>query len=121
MYAEHADGSVTFAGARTHCGCGYKMRRILVHRKTAPLRRICGWCNVKASRHRYATQGRVQWAVQKALRSGELLPLRHQYCVDCGAPATEYDHRDYSKPIEVDPVCHRCNKLRGPALLPPPV
>ena len=36
-------------------------------------------------------------------------------CADCGAPATEYDHRDYAKPLEVDAVCHRCNTLRGKA------
>ena len=36
-------------------------------------------------------------------------------CIDCGATATCYDHRDYSKPWAVEPVCDRCNKLRGPA------
>ena len=29
--------------------------------------------------------------------------------------AYDYDHRDYSKPLEVDPVCRRCNQMRGPA------
>lgn len=38
-------------------------------------------------------------------------------CVDCKrAPAKVYDHRDYSKPLEVEPVCHWCNSRRGPAL-----
>lgn len=37
-------------------------------------------------------------------------------CVDCGAPACDYDHRDYNKPLEVEPVCRRCNKLRGSAI-----
>lgn len=37
-------------------------------------------------------------------------------CVDCGAPATNWDHRYYSLPFEVDPVCTRCNTNRGPAL-----
>lgn len=36
-------------------------------------------------------------------------------CADCSARATEYDHRDYSKPKEVTPVCHRCNVIRGEA------
>jgi hypothetical protein len=36
-------------------------------------------------------------------------------CVDCGAPATDYDHRNYDKPLDVDPVCHKCNCRRGPA------
>lgn len=34
-------------------------------------------------------------------------------CVDCGASAMHYDHRDYFKPFIVEPVCHRCNLLRG--------
>jgi hypothetical protein len=37
-------------------------------------------------------------------------------CVDCGAQARDYDHRDYNKPLEVDPVCRRCNLRRGPAI-----
>lgn len=38
-------------------------------------------------------------------------------CVDCGKnPAIEYDHRDYTRPLEVDPVCQSCNQLRGMAI-----
>jgi formylmethanofuran dehydrogenase subunit E len=37
-------------------------------------------------------------------------------CRDCGEPSTDYDHRDYNKPLEVEPVCRSCNLLRGPAL-----
>jgi hypothetical protein len=36
-------------------------------------------------------------------------------CVDCGKPAKHYDHRDYAKPLDVDPVCVGCNIRRGPA------
>lgn len=28
----------------------------------------------------------------------------------------DYDHRDYTKPLSVEPVCRSCNKLRGPAI-----
>lgn len=38
------------------------------------------------------------------------------HCVDCGKPATCYDHRDYQRPDEVEPVCRACNARRGPAL-----
>lgn len=34
-------------------------------------------------------------------------------CVDCGNPAQCYDHRDYSKPLDVVPVCLPCNASRG--------
>jgi hypothetical protein len=36
-------------------------------------------------------------------------------CVDCGKPAAHYDHRDYSRPLVVEPVCASCNIHRGPA------
>lgn len=54
-------------------------------------------------------------AVAKARREGRLANPRDHACTDCGVPAIEYDHRDYSKPLAVDPVCRRCNILRGPA------
>ena len=49
---------------------------------------------------------------------GLLPPAAGQRCVDCGVPAKFYDHRDYSKPLVVEPVCHRCNILRGPGKYP---
>lgn len=55
-------------------------------------------------------------AVGRAVRRGELERPANFPCADCGGPATEYDHRDYQKPLEVEPVCRRCNLLRGPAL-----
>ena len=33
-------------------------------------------------------------------------------CVDCGKPAHSYDHRDYEKPLDVEPVCRSCNRRR---------
>lgn len=37
-------------------------------------------------------------------------------CTDCDVQATEYDHRDYNKPLDVAPVCHKCNLRRGRAI-----
>ena len=61
--------------------------------------------------------------VMAAIRKGVLPRLSHIkklsheiMCVDCGAQAQCWDHRDYRKPLDVDPVCHRCNILRGKAL-----
>jgi hypothetical protein len=39
-------------------------------------------------------------------------------CVDCGEAAREYDHRDYARPLDVQPVCRKCNKKRGTAKWP---
>ena len=52
-------------------------------------------------------------AVAKAVRTGALAPAKTLACTDCGKTAFCYDHRDYSKPLEVDPVCKRCDCLRG--------
>jgi len=55
-------------------------------------------------------------AVRIAIRDGKLAKLDGSIlCVDCGRPAKCYDHRDYAKPLDVSPVCVRCNTLRGPA------
>lgn len=54
-------------------------------------------------------------AVGKAVKRGLLPKLDGSIaCVDCGAPAVNYDHRDYFKHLQVEPVCCRCNKRRGP-------
>lgn len=75
----------------------------------------CWSCGVSGE---YAkARGRAHSFVYRAVRKGELvdLSLRETACVDCGAVATDYDHRDYSKPLDVAPVCRRCNRARGEA------
>lgn len=54
--------------------------------------------------------------VHAAIRHGDLRPATHHLCVDCNQPAHEYDHRDYTKPLDVEPVCRRCNQRRGGGL-----
>lgn len=58
----------------------------------------------------------VNGIVARAISKG-LLPALNGLvaCVDCGVVATEYDHRDYNRPLDVQPVCHQCNIRRGPA------
>lgn len=55
-------------------------------------------------------------AVRKAIAAGELSHFSALYCVDCGAFADRYEHRDYAEPLKVDPVCRSCNARRGHAL-----
>lgn len=55
-------------------------------------------------------------AVAVAVRRGDLPRARDCQCADCGGPAIEYEHRDYTKPLDVVPICRRCNLLRGPAI-----
>lgn len=54
--------------------------------------------------------------VRKAIERGWMQPAGELSCDDCYEPATCYDHRDYTKPLDVDAVCESCNTLRGPAV-----
>lgn len=54
--------------------------------------------------------------VHKGIRENILPHPRGLPCSDCYGIAVCYDHRDYNKPLSVDPVCRRCNRLRGPAI-----
>lgn len=58
--------------------------------------------------------------VRKAVARGVLPDLRNRdiACVDCGAVATVYEHRSYSRPLDVEPVCRPCNGKRGTAHWP---
>lgn len=55
-------------------------------------------------------------SVQKAVKKGLLAPVKTLSCVDCGRGAECYDHRDYNKPLDVVPVCRKCNFRRGSAV-----
>ena len=57
-------------------------------------------------------------AVSRAVKSGQLADPATLQGSDCEKPARWYDHRDYSKPLDVEPVCAGCNRRRGPGLLP---
>lgn|SRR6185312_6461878 len=59
------------------------------------------------------SRSRAYQLVARAIKRGELPHVSTQYCIDCGRFAECYDHRDYSRPLAVDPVCRRCNTRRG--------
>ncbi len=52
----------------------------------------------------------------QAKASGIIVDPRSKLCTDCGEQARFYDHRDYSKPMMVEPVCWSCNIRRGPGI-----
>lgn len=80
-------------------------------------RALCLDCWVKDHRARKLLVSKAHYWVQKAQKKGILAKLDGTVkCVDCRYPAWVYDHRDYRKPTEVEPVCHSCNWNRGPAL-----
>ena len=96
------------------------------------MRKLCSICEVAHGRHgtrfcepcsrarflfrRYASGAELAGkAISKEKAAGRLLPASAYKCVDCGLQAKSYDHRDYNKPLVVDPVCQRCNVLRRSA------
>lgn len=86
----------------------------------------CDFCNREKCRsswcdeHRWhlTAKSRGHAAVSKAVKAGLLVNLKtaHVKCTDCDKRAVAYDHRDYRKPLDVQPVCNSCNMLRGPAI-----
>ena len=68
----------------------------------------CGVCR--------AAVAELQREAKRAVVSANLPNPGEFECVDCGKPATDYDHRYYALPVEVEPVCSGCNTKRGPAL-----
>lgn len=82
-----------------------------VHRQGKPRKKVSPYKRAANYSHRL---------VKEAILSGLLpnLKLGDVVCVDCKVNlASVYDHRDYSKPLTVEPVCHMCNTKRGPAIL----
>ena len=85
---------------------------------------VC-WCGAKAYTTRAykclehfigSKPASVEYAVHNAIKRGVIPPAKACVCVDCGKPARHYDHRDYNKPLEVEPVCISCNMMRGAAI-----
>lgn len=77
----------------------------------------CGVCTRQRWDKIRALHSRAHSIVGKAKRDGRLPWLDGKVlCVDCGAPAAVYDHREYARPLDVVPVCRGCNARRGPAL-----
>ena len=88
--------------------CFYCYRDLVAYDKAAL---VCDDCEAK----RRPLVQRATWAVYRAVKAGKIQSARTLACADCGKPARCYDHRDYEKPLEVEPVCIGCNAKRGPA------
>ena len=55
----------------------------------------------------------VRGIVGSRVAWGRIPNVKSFSCVDCGEPATRYDHRNYTKPLKIDPVCNLCDNKRG--------
>lgn len=91
--------------------CAFCGNEISMSRK-----RISPYCSIECSNKVAEIRSSVGAAIRKAVKSGVIQKLDGSVqCVDCGNPARHYDHRDYTKPLDVSPVCRSCNFKRGPA------
>ncbi len=50
--------------------------------------------------------------VNNAIKKGLIKPVSECSCSDCNAKAKDYHHEDYSKPLDVVPLCRMCHIAR---------
>jgi transposase-like protein len=60
----------------------------------------------KKWRKRNPEKVRAHWIVSNAIRYGKLV---RQPCEECGNKKSHAHHNDYSKPLEIQWLCHRCH------------
>ena len=79
-----------------------------------PSAKLCFPCSRNENNRTGSHQAHYQ--VKKAIKKGLMPHASKLFCVDCAKPAFCYDHRDYNKPLDVEPVCRKCNYRRGSAI-----
>lgn len=94
--------------ACTHCG--------VIEPRRGPAQRFCMNCVSEYAKQYSRAMREVRFQVYGAVKEGRLPRAATLKCVDCGKQARDWDHRDYAKPLDVEPVCRSCNRKRGPAL-----
>lgn len=74
------------------------------------------------SSHKWVTPRELRYLARNkwthARRKGLIESAVGKQCVDCGGEANQYDHRNYIKYLEVEPICGKCNSNR-PEAYPP--
>lgn len=55
---------------------------------------------------------RAHYLVRSAIKSGKLAKISSCTCADCGVKAQSYHHEDYSKSLDVVPLCQVCHMKR---------
>lgn len=104
----HACNPKPVAPARSCMICGEQIPR-------EPGRGQSDYCSIACSDAVSAMRAKVSRLVARAVAHGDIPRALNFSCVDCGAPAVEYDHRHYTFPLDVAPVCRSCNLKRRAA------
>lgn len=82
---------------------------------TTFIKTIRPFCSYECSQWLRVARQSVASAMNSAINNGLIPPLKGLLCVDCGKDAEHYDHREYLKPLVVEPVCRSCNYRRAQA------
>ena len=56
-------------------------------------------------------KGRCHKAVSKAVTTGQMPAAKELQCTRCANPAKDYHHEDYTKPLNVEPLCRSCHSI----------
>lgn len=101
----------------TCCVCkAVEMTRGTSHMYRCTSCRAAGQWTLSHSRSAWYGKEPAGGIINLRVRKGEIPPATSFQCTDCSRPACQYDHRDYNRPLMVDPVCRSCNLRRGPAI-----
>lgn len=108
-------GRIQQSGKMNCVRCGEQNRNYM-----SPIKKeFCRGClgDLRNEKAKLRGGAKAAYLVNRAIVKGQIAKLDGTIaCVDCGAVAVDYDHRNYNVPLQVDPVCRRCNLKRGPAL-----
>ena len=93
--------------------CAVEREGHLLRRPDDPRRQVQ---DMRSKDHAFLMARRKAMSVVgMAVKRGDIKKAKEYKCVDCGRGGQVYDHRDYDKPLAIEPVCRSCNILRGSA------
>lgn len=74
---------------------------------------------IQKYRSKYPERRKAQIFVNNAIKAGKLPQPNTLQCKYCPKQAEQYHHPDYSKPLDVEPVCRSCHSKITHHLSPP--
>jgi len=63
------------------------------------------------SERRHPEKARARSITSHAIAAGKIDFAKNHKCTYCEKPAEQYHHPDYSKPLNVEPVCRSCHRI----------
>lgn len=74
------------------------------------------WNKAKTDGEYYNMQTFALRIVSISRKEGLLADPKTLKCMDCGKNAKYWEHRNYARPLLVDPICQKCNIKRGKSI-----